>query len=922
MCLETMSQERILNFNGTWRSYQQRILNNLDFHLRDKKLHIVAAPGAGKTTLGIEVIARLQRPTLILCPTNTIKNQWRERICSSFLQEKDYGIVSTIIRKPGYVTVTTYQALLAAFCGRAEEEESPVSEENGEIEPDDTDSDSITSSVRFKQEKADEIIGILKAANVSLLCFDEAHHLRKEWWKALTYLNEQLKPEQTLALTATPPYDADYGEWKRYQELCGEIDEVISIPELVKNGDLCPHQDYIFISFLKQNEKELIGKHNRHVRDFVEMLRNDSELLECLSKMKFFEAEDTDVETIFEQPEFYVSIASLLKSKGYQIPRRFLELFDAGQSDLPGFDLKRASVFIKGFLESEADYFKPLEQKKHEYFELAKRLGLVANKKIVLDESVKIRRMIAGSLGKLDSIVQIVKQESSQLKERLRMVILADYIRMDDTACQSIGVVPIWRKLKESVEGNVSVGLLCGSLILLPESTIGKLYRLLSDNNISTDSVKIGRFGEDRNHIRITPKDNLRNDIVRIITEMFCAGDLTVLIGTQALLGEGWDAPVINSLILSSTVTSYMLSNQMRGRAIRIDKNNPDKVSNIWHLATVDVPDKNDYPTFGIVSDIDIDNLRLYTYDLDQLETRFKGFEAPSYYGKHEIESGIERIMGSPNAMPLPEAARLKEKLTRIKNITAMLASDREQIRQWWKEALYLGYNHKNTRLSTGVKVPKKTTKTLLYTGYKYIIITFLTAAFFAYYLLMQIFPTVFSTILMLLVSAIFFGIIGIKYLRTGTVEGVLKQISIALLETMSSQGIIKSSVKNVGLHVTEDNGMFFVSCCNLPTEENNMFIQSLQELLDPVGNPRYLLVKHNKSLGKTKQTDYFSVPVVLSARRKSVDMFKKLWEKYIGECEVVYTRNLDGRKMLLKARKDAFSAWKREKSKRLSKWQ
>lgn len=919
-----MSQERILNFNGTWRSYQQRILNNLDFHLRDKKLHIVAAPGAGKTTLGIEVIARLQRPTLILCPTNTIKNQWRERICSSFLQEKDYGIVSTIIRKPGYVTVTTYQALLAAFCGRAEEEESPVSEENGEIEPDDTDSDSITSSVRFKQEKADEIIGILKAANVSLLCFDEAHHLRKEWWKALKYLNEQLKPEQTLALTATPPYDADYGEWKRYQELCGEIDEVISIPELVKNGDLCPHQDYIFISFLKQNEKELIGKHNRHVRDFVEMLRNDSELLECLSKMKFFEADDTDVETIFEQPEFYVSIASLLKSKGYQIPRRFLELFDAGQSDLPGFDLKRASVFIKGFLESEADYFKPLEQKKHEYFELAKRLGLVANKKIVLDESVKIRRMIAGSLGKLDSIVQIVKQESSQLKERLRMVILADYIRMDDTACQSIGVVPIWRKLKESVEGNVSVGLLCGSLILLPESTIGKLYRLLSDNNISTDSVKIGRFGEDRNHIRITPKDNLRNDIVRIITEMFCAGDLTVLIGTQALLGEGWDAPAINSLILSSTVTSYMLSNQMRGRAIRIDKNNPDKVSNIWHLATVDVPDKNDYPIFGIVSDIDIENLRLYTYDLDQLETRFKGFEAPSYYGKHEIESGIERIMGSPNAMPLPEAARLKEKLTRIKNITAMLASDREQIRQWWKDALYPGYGNRPMNLSTGVQAPKMTTKSLLFTGYKYMFITFLTVVFLLFYYLgntIIFLPPVFIFIALLTVI-LCVGIMVVKFIRTGTVEGVLKQIAITILETMSSQDLLKSSIKNVGLHVMEDHGRFFVSCSNLPAAENNLFIQALQELLDPVENPRYLLVKHGSFWGKVRQTDYFVIPSILSAKRKSVEMFKQLWEKYIGKCEVVYTRNLEGRKLLLKARREASSAWKREKSKRLSKWQ
>ena len=36
-----------LHFNGTWRSYQQRILDHLDVHVRDRKLHVVAAPGAG-----------------------------------------------------------------------------------------------------------------------------------------------------------------------------------------------------------------------------------------------------------------------------------------------------------------------------------------------------------------------------------------------------------------------------------------------------------------------------------------------------------------------------------------------------------------------------------------------------------------------------------------------------------------------------------------------------------------------------------------------------------------------------------------------------------------------------------------------------------------------------------------------------------
>ena len=58
--------DSILHFNGEWRSYQKRILDKLDFHLRDDKLHVVAAPGAGKTTLGIEVISRLNRPSLIL----------------------------------------------------------------------------------------------------------------------------------------------------------------------------------------------------------------------------------------------------------------------------------------------------------------------------------------------------------------------------------------------------------------------------------------------------------------------------------------------------------------------------------------------------------------------------------------------------------------------------------------------------------------------------------------------------------------------------------------------------------------------------------------------------------------------------------------------------------------------------------------
>ena len=928
-----MEQKELLHFNGTWRSYQKRILDNLDFHLRDKKLHVVAAPGAGKTTLGIEVIARLGRPTLILCPTNTIKMQWKERICSSFLEEKDYGVVSTLVRQPGYITIITYQALLSAFCGDVEEADEPQEEEEDQAEEN---KDSIKSSSRFKQEKADEVVALLREAGVSLLCFDEAHHLRKEWWKALTYLNEHLKPEQTLALTATPPYDADMGEWKRYQELCGEIDEVISIPELVKNGDLCPHQDFIFITSLKKSEREMLAQHNEHVRMLIDKIRQDEELLSTLSKMPFFRATDADVEMIFEDPQFYVSIASLLHSRKKRVAQRFLELFDANEEDLPKFDVKMAAAFLDGLYATKEACFAPLETRKEELFNLAKRLGLVANRRIVLNENSKIRKLIAGSLGKFDAIVKIVEMENHQLADKLRMVILTDRIRVDDLDGTAIGVVPIWKKLTDLFGAKIPIGVLCGSLILLPKRVVGQLQKLLTDNRIDVESLSLSPFKDFADYVRVVPKENVQNQIVRLVTEMFNAGDVNILIGTQALLGEGWDAPSINSLVLSSTVSSYMLSNQMRGRAIRIDRNNPDKVSNIWHLATFELPTRSEIVSN---SEEDKENLRLYLQDMDQLAVRFEGFEAPAYEDKHEIKSGIRRVIDLTDMSfhPLSEAEN-KAYVAKQQNLTMALAADRAQTRRWWKEALCLGYdNEKQAGLHTGVQVRTLVAKTMQYKSNLvkiYLYSGILGPLFLRYYRVSQLdnalshFQHVqqyrMSHLYLVGVIVVFLLLVRevVRYLRYGTVAGIMKQVSIVLLEALSAQGAIKSSLKIVGLQVENEKGEVFIRCTNLPVEENNLFMNCLQEFLDPIDNPRYLLVKHDVFQKFFKQKDYFAIPAVLSANKESVKTFQLLWERYIGKCDVVYTRNLEGRKVLLRARRDASSASKRESSKRLSKWQ
>ena len=99
-----------LKFNGNWRTYQKKVLDELNSHLGDSKLNIVAAPGAGKTTLGIEVLLRLKNAAFILAPTITIKNQWKQRILDNFLpSEFNPDLISTDIKNLSEITISTYQ---------------------------------------------------------------------------------------------------------------------------------------------------------------------------------------------------------------------------------------------------------------------------------------------------------------------------------------------------------------------------------------------------------------------------------------------------------------------------------------------------------------------------------------------------------------------------------------------------------------------------------------------------------------------------------------------------------------------------------------------------------------------------------------------------------------------------------------------
>jgi len=73
---------------------------------------IVLPCGAGKTVVGLTVMARLQTNTLIVATSLTALNQWRREILDkSSLQEDQIGEYSSLRKEPNVVTITTYQML-------------------------------------------------------------------------------------------------------------------------------------------------------------------------------------------------------------------------------------------------------------------------------------------------------------------------------------------------------------------------------------------------------------------------------------------------------------------------------------------------------------------------------------------------------------------------------------------------------------------------------------------------------------------------------------------------------------------------------------------------------------------------------------------------------------------------------------------
>lgn len=905
----------VMTFRKTWRAYQSRLLSHLDGYLQNRRLHLVAAPGSGKTVLGLEVIKRVNQPTLVLAPTITIRDQWVDRLVDLFLSPGSGrpAWVSTELRSPAFLTVATYQALHAVCSGEPEEQAQPVEgEENGDsknhlFEPPNNGTDANHGAQGHIQ-----LPEAFTEAKFGALVLDEAHHLRAEWWKTLTSVAAQLDKPTIIALTATPPYDVSPFEWQRYEELCGPVDAEVSVPELVLQGDLCPHQDYVYFSTPTEKEQKVISDFRAAVDSFVERLRSNEGFKDAILTHPWIATPDEHTEEILEDPEYLSSMVVFLHAAGREIPHPVLKTLGLSYKQVPTLELEWLEVLLSHCLYSDFENVQSNEQ----ILKLLRRelleIGAIERRKVKLRDPSDHLKLLTTSITKLKSIEQIVRLESSSLGAELRCVILTDFIRRAEmpkstgevAVCEDIGIVPIFEYLRRAALSDIRLGVLSGSLVVIPSSAEPILRQAATGLGIEPRDLSISPLSHDPDYSSVEIRGEYYRGSVRLITSVFERGGITVLVGTKSLLGEGWDAPCINTLVLASFVGSFVLSNQMRGRSIRVDSVQPQKTANIWHLVCVEPG------LFGPGDDYEL---------LVRRCSAFAGLNSAAPV----IENGTERLgFGHP-----PFSC---DQIAQINTQTCRRALDRAGLRQQWQDALDAG---SIKQMTDGLKAPDASLPRgfILTNTIAALLIqaAYIAVAILEYFgrMLGRVRTTqdfwTFATLLLGIAAIVSlpWSLIALwRLIRHGTPERSIKQIGRAVLEALEYEGSIDQQAGVFRVYADRNgDGTVFCWIGGGTGKEQATFLRALREILSPIDNPRYLLAR--RKIWKVFREDYFAVPDALARKKEVAEMFTQRWKRFVGPVELVYTRTPEGRKLLLRARNHSLSGAFQKRAERVSSW-
>ncbi len=671
--------------------------------------------------------------------------------------------------------------------------------------------------------------------------------------------------------------------------MCGEIDQEITVPELVKEDTLCPHQDFVYICFPTKEEDKSLEEFEDTKWEYVSQLVVDPDFQELIRSSKVLKGE-ISADMLLEDPKYLSALLIYLQAQKQEIPKHLQDLL--GAEGLPALNYYWLEVLLQGLLYQTPDWYEdPQETKKKIEAELKSR-GLIEKRQVFLVKSKVNDQILNQSLGKLAGIASIFETEYASLGNDLRQLVLADYIRKDfasylgddQAPITQLGVLPYFETIRRSAQKqglSVPIAVLSGSVVIIPASVKAELEALIPNTSLSFSAI--GKLDQGA-YLQVGFPSSFKG-MVAAVTELFQRGSIQVLIGTKSLLGEGWDAPCVNSLILGSFVGSFMLSNQMRGRAIRVWSGHPEKTSNIWHLvavqaqALITLPGEEPRPESN--------------QDLQTLSRRMEHFLGLAY-NQESIETGLDRL-------DFPKPPFKKKQIREYNERIKMLSKDRAGLRKKWYDSLVVADQFE---IVTEVATQKQKIPIMLqFDALKWVRMSLL---LLAVDLLVLLFRMRLTGVWWLTAACLLFlAFASWRYLCYKSPYKRLQSLGEQIRKALLDSGHLTDDQSRVQVEEDKENYMVFAYLKGGSMRDKELFAQTVGEFFAPVDNQRYLLKAEKVRQG---QSPYYAVPSLFDKRKEEAQKFLDFLTPTIGRYHLIYTRTETGRKILLEARIKALS--------------
>jgi len=657
-----------IQFKGRLRPSQADVVKIARRQLRDgqRRLHIVAPPGAGKTVLGLYLWAEcIKKPALVLSPNSAIQAQWTSRIdlfeLNGLSEEES---VSTEVERPALLTSLTYQSVTLPRRGGADIDleaieiwrEKLIASQQAKDpfeadvwindlqrhNPDYYNSrlsiyrkivrDQIAidgDALRTLHESSLETLHRFSGHGVGLIVLDECHHLLGHWGRVLADARELFDKPVILGLTATPPDRTGKKEMdiERYDSFFGPIDYEVPVPAVVKDGFLAPYQDLAYFVRPTSDELKFIANADEHLHKIVEEvciiedsnapatspepdanlnepLQNCKNLLDwlqsVLTERRLPAGVMKDWKSFARRDAVFADAARMfLLSRGIKLPANVPppEL-DLSPSEMPEMEVLVPVLdrYVRHHLRRSSN---PSDHDLGEHVTRRLRtLGVQITETGCQACASPVGRVMAYSRSKANALVPILEAECKTLGNIIRAVVVCDFEKTSAVSSEirhlldkeTGGAVAAFKALLRDLDTDLlNPVLVTGSSVLVDDDLADRFEaeaeQWLDDNGFHVELT----FGEEDGFHTINGKgsDWCPRVYVSMITELFQRGVTRCLVGTRGLLGEGWDANKINVLVDLTTVTTSMTVNQLRGRSIRLDPNQPDKLANNWDIVCI-----------------------------------------------------------------------------------------------------------------------------------------------------------------------------------------------------------------------------------------------------------------------------------------------------------------------------------------------